>query len=123
MCSRSRSWASGLPPGPESLTVGGFAWVDVFPAGCFSSSCTQVYSAGCHLSDRQTSTWQANASFCLAEDREPGVACTADCSGGGWATCSATNLEAGTYTIVAGELSVTFTVPSTIPAGGLCDEL
>lgn len=115
--------SSGLPPGPETLAVGGHASIVVYPAGCFSSSCTQVYSSGCTLEDRATSTWRVESSFCLAEDHAPGAVCTADCGGGGWAQCVATGLEAGSFSVVAGELSVTFTVPSTIPAGGLCDEL
>ena len=57
--------------------------------------------------------------FCL----EPtgGVICTADCNGGGFANCSWGGVEAGSYTATLGGLSVSFTVPSTVPPGGICD--
>jgi hypothetical protein len=62
-----------------------------------------------------------DAHFCLESSGGPGVACTADCSGGGYATCEpSAALTAGQHTVQLGGLSVTFTVPGALPVGGEC---
>lgn len=104
----------------ETIAVGDNLKIQVYPRGCFSSSCTSVVVAMCSVTG--SSPFVADGRFCLADDSSPGVGCTADCNGGGFANCeSPTTLTAGQRTVSLGTLSVTFTVPSTLPFGGRCD--
>jgi hypothetical protein len=103
----------------EPLKVGDKLKIQVEPRGCFSSSCTEVRVATCTVSG--TAPLAVDAHFCLASSAAPGVGCTADCAGGGFAVCApAAALTAGQHTVKLGGLSVTFSVPGNLPAGGEC---
>jgi hypothetical protein len=100
------------------LNVGDPLRIVVRPSGCWSSSCTDSQIASCSVSGNQP--FVAQARFCLAQLSRP--ACTDDCSGGGFARCeSEATLTAGQHTVKIGNLSLDFTVPSTISGLlGLC---
>ncbi len=107
--------------GGEPVAVGDKLKLQVTPKGCFSSSCTHADVAECSIAS-SASSYAVDASFCLANTGGAMTACTADCGGGGFATCeSLSSLSAGNKTITLGGLSVSFTVPSTLPLGGACN--
>ncbi len=106
-------------PEIEELLVGQRAQFDVYPAGCFSSSCTRVYQAECRVGATGAGgILPIRSRFCLGTTSEG--ACTADCGGGGSTACLSEPLAAGTYHATFGGFSLDFTVPSEIPRGGLC---
>jgi hypothetical protein len=94
--------------------------IQVFPKGCFSSSCTKRHITNCSVTSGTENPVLVDALFCLEGTGGPGVPCSADCNGGGWAECKTAGLSAGTYTVKVGSLSVEFDVPSTMPHGGTC---
>jgi hypothetical protein len=100
----------------EVLTPGKPVHFQLGPKGCMSSSCTIVYEASCSVTGTQSLT--LSGTFCLGSTGA-GV-CTPDCGGGGAAQCDSQNLQAGEYVATIGNLQVNFTVPSTLPAGGIC---
>jgi hypothetical protein len=91
----------------------------IIPAGCYSSSCTQVFDARCSVlgtgNDREVITH-----FCLSEDTSGAVGCTADCSGGGDATCTVSGLGSGEHTVQVDGLTLEFSIPTTVPPEGIC---
>lgn len=104
----------------ERLTADGPIQIVVTPDGCWSSSCTQVQQAECSIIGK--GPFEVDAAFCLAGASSDGRDCTADCGGGGSATCETDALRTeGEHTIALGDLSVTVTVPSVLPFGGECD--
>ncbi len=106
--------------GTSELTVGGGIRVVVWPKGCLSSSCTKVMQTGCSLSVSGQNV-SVNTTFCFTDLSGVKISCTADCGGGGVATCAeAGTWTAGTHTVTADGLTVTVGVPSAIPAGGAC---
>lgn len=105
----------GTPAGAMERLEAGRVTLQVFPAGCFSSSCTRRLDIACRVGP----DLQVSAGFCLAAEPEP-EACTDDCGGGGSAECFATDVADGTHTATLGDLSLTFEVPSLLPAGGQC---
>lgn len=101
----------------EVLTGGEPLKVQVHPKGCFSSSCTTIHEASCTATG--AGSINVDALFCLSPTDD--TVCTPDCSGGGFADCAtAASLPDGVYTVTMGDLSVTVTVPDTLPFGGLC---
>ncbi len=116
-CVRGKSGSQG-----EAIAVGDPVQVTVFPAGCWSSSCTKAQEATCSVQWKGGAPWDnvnVGASFCLA-DTSNGGACTADCSGGLFATCSAGTWAAGSHTVNMGSLKLQVDVPSVVPFGGAC---
>jgi hypothetical protein len=93
--------------------------VVLYPKGCYSSSCTAVRTASCAVTPGGA-TLPVTGRFCLEPPGSPGGGCTADCGGGGFAECSSGALTAGSYTATVDQLTVSFTVPSTIATGELC---
>lgn len=105
-------------PADGSLDPGDDLAVEVFPKGCFSSSCTLVYRSLCDLRRTDATTFDVDAVFCL---RHHGEICTEDCGGGGSARCArAGGLRMGGYWLRAGDLDMMFSVPMQIPSGGIC---
>jgi hypothetical protein len=114
LCVRGTPISSG-----DVLEVGQPLVIQVAPSGCHSSSCTRVVERTCSIT-ADGDDFAAAASFCLAPTEDE--ACTADCGGGGFATCSSSVLlTAGVHTVSLGDLSVTFTVPSVLRPGEGCD--
>ena len=110
----------GRPTGEnESIAVGDPLRVQLAPQGCFSSSCTSVALAECSVT-RSGPEFTVTAAFCLQTVTDPNVGCTADCGGGGYATCESGPLEAGDYTVTLGDLSMSFTVPGMINFRDAC---
>ncbi|MFZ4579779.1 MAG: hypothetical protein ACOYOB_15420 [Myxococcota bacterium] len=103
----------------EELKVGDPVQATVYPKGCFSSSCTQAVTAACGIT-MTAGSLQVSAEFCLKDTSVPGGGCTADCSGGSFATCNAGVWTAGTHVVSMGDQQVSVTVPSTLPFGGTC---
>jgi hypothetical protein len=102
----------------EILEEGAPLRIQVFPKGCFSSSCTRIDVAACSVQVGDD-LHEAQAEFCLAG---VGQECTADCGGGGSAECSSdSGLTKGEHTVTLGDLTLEITVPGTLPLGGLCD--
>jgi hypothetical protein len=103
----------------ESLNIGDKLKIMVMPRGCWSSSCTRSGESSCSVSVAGFFAFAAEGHFCLAGTGAS--VCTPDCSGGRFAECESTaTLPAGQNTVTLGNLSVTFTVPSTVPFGGTC---
>lgn len=94
--------------------------IQATPYGCFGSGCVLTYDNVCAASVAGTDI-TLDSLFCIGPSGEP--VCKPDCSGAGWAVCHTETLAAGTYTVSANGLSVSFTVPSEVPFGGLCDEI
>ena len=112
LCIRGEAGADG-----EVLAEGAAASVQITPEGCWSSSCTTIHTAECSVSGG-SGHLTAEGLFCLAPTGDD--VCTPDCSGGGFASCGTPSLDAGSWTVSHGGLSVTFEVPSVIPYGGAC---
>ena len=116
-CVRGKSGSQG-----ESIAVGDPIQVNVFPGGCWSSSCTKAQEATCSVQWSGGEPWDnvnVGGSFCLL-DTSNGGACTADCNGGHFATCSAGTWAAGSHTVNMGSLQLKVDVPSVVPFGGAC---
>jgi len=113
LCVRGRNGIAG-----ESILPDTPIEIEATPAGCFSSGCVEVFDRVCGVT-RSGDEFSLDSLFCLAPNGAD--ACLPDCSGAGIASCQTEALAAGTYTITAGDLRLTFEVPSEIPFGGLCD--
>jgi hypothetical protein len=112
LCVRGETTSNG-----EDLAADQPVRFQVYPKGCFSSACTNTVQATCSVITAGTSL-TLQGQFCI----ELSGPCTLpDCSGAGQATCTSGALPAGDYTATLGTLSVSFTVPSTISYGGVCD--
>jgi hypothetical protein len=82
--------------GGHELTVGMAMVFALKPAGCFSSSCTQLVESSCSYIG-STYDFYVSGFFCVTTE---GDACTDDCGGAPEATCDAeTMLTAGSYTV------------------------
>lgn len=108
-----------LAGGSDQLNVGDSALLVIFPAGCYSTSCTQVFDARCSVLGSGNQR-QVISHFCLSEDTSGAVGCTADCSGGGTAGCSFSGLGSGEHTVQVDDLTLEFSIPTTVPPGGIC---
>ena len=98
-------------PGATSFEVGDVPRLFVSP-GCYSSTCTRIYNSECslHVTGNQLTT---TSKFCM-EDISGGGGCSPDCGGG--ASCQASEgLDAGDYTLKAGNLTIEFSVPMALP--------
>lgn len=102
----------------EELVVGEAVRFQLFPKGCFSSSCSVVREARCEAGAPTGGALPLTGAFCIGSVGGAG-GCTPDCSGGGFASCERA-LEAGAYTATLGGLTLAFTVPSSLPPGGRC---
>lgn len=112
VCLRGTSDAARLEAGQAVEFV-------VYPLGCFSTDCTIIHEAVCDVSDAGSGALELSAVFQI-EARGDRL-CGPDCSGAGFATCSSTApLAAGDYTATLGNHSLEFSVPGTVPDGGLC---
>lgn len=111
-CVRGNSGSSG-----EGIAAGDPIQVMVFPKGCWSSSCTTTQQALCTIQP-SGSDFGVQGAFCLTV--ATGIPCTADCSGGNFATCQGGTWTAGVHKVSLGGVSVDITVPSTLPFGGAC---
>lgn len=107
------------PNGEETIAEGDPVQIQVFPSGCWSSSCTQVTEAVCQIQPGDFTTFVA-ASFCLKDTSTQGGGCTADCNGGSFASCEAGQWWNGTWPVAMNGLQLEVTVPSTLPPGGKC---
>ena len=112
MCVRGEMTATG-----EQLTVGGTASIQLTPEGCFSSSCTIIHEASCDVTMGLMSL-SVDGTFCLGATEDQ--VCTADCSGGGWASCESASLVEGTWTAALDNMVLSFEGPSELPFGGVC---
>ncbi|GEM_PF-4549293 len=104
--------------GGKELKAGAAAEVVVYPKGCMSSSCTKKHKTVCEVKGKDGKL-TVTGLICL-ENTGGGGPCTADCNGGGFATCQTTTLKAGSYTVTLGGETVSFKVPSTLGNFGLC---
>ena len=112
MCIRGKMVAGG-----EAIEAGDPVQIHVYPKGCFSSSCTQKVTTTCTAMPGNLTTF-VTAEFCFAPTGGPG--CTADCSGGGFASCDGGLWGIGEWPFKLDGLAVTVTVPSKLPFGGVC---
>jgi hypothetical protein len=119
LCLRGETRPNGAG---EILREGGPVRFEVWPAGCFSSSCTEVIEVGCSVTSAAGSLVIA-ADFCLADTSDEGQPCTDDCGAVGSAECSIAAVAAGAYDVVLDALSLSFEVPSELPLGGECVSL
>lgn len=115
LCVRGELGADG-----ESIAVDSRVRIQASPHGCFGSGCVLTYDNVC-AATVNGSDIALDSLFCIGPSGEK--VCKPDCSGAGFALCDTDVLSAGTYTVSANGLSVTFTVPSQVPFGGVCDEL
>lgn len=112
--------ACGDDPGPWEDVGNGHMCVtadgvQVWPEGCWSSSCTEIGGFVCEgVLDGDTLTLDVRYRL---RDRDRGDDCTTDC--GGAQRCDvALPGPSGRYTLVAGETSFAFDVP--VGAAGVC---
>jgi hypothetical protein len=117
LCVRGESNGTSLG---ETLRAGGPVTFEVYPEGCFSSSCTETIVAECSVDGGALGALAISAKFCLNDTSEQPGGCTADCGGAETASCGLNAIEAGKYTASPGDLQLDFTVPSTLPFGGEC---
>ena len=117
LCVRGEQGPSG-----EQLVPDRPVRFELRPAGCYSSSCTQVVDASCSVM-RAGPELAVSTNFCLDIESDPTVPCNDDCGGGGLAACSSEALPAGGYSVTAGAFTVLFTLPMSLPAGGLCADV
>lgn len=113
LCIRGKPVADG-----EEIAAGDPVQVQVYPKGCFSSSCTQQDVAKCSLMPGDLTTF-VQAEFCLSNTGGSG-GCTADCGGGGVASCGGGTWSVGEWPFALGSAVVSVTVPSKLPLGGKC---
>jgi len=104
--------------GGEELKDGGKLTFQLSPKGCFSSSCTTVYSNYCEVGGPGLQKYVVTANFCIGPNG--GMNCLPDCGGGGFVACPDSIAMTGDYMVESGGLSLPFTVPSQLPAGGTC---
>jgi hypothetical protein len=109
-------------PGPEeeTLSVGDEVRIELRPLGCYSSSCTEVVRADCALQAVEGG-YVVTGGVCLASTGDG--ACTADCGGGGVATCTTELLGEGDHWLTFDDFQFQFSVPSSLPPGGRCESL
>ena len=112
ICVRGRTGSVG-----ESIEVDSPLIIEATPTGCFSSGCVVVMERVCGAAVTGSDI-ALDSLFCLGPADVDN--CLPDCSGAGFATCQTEPLAVGSYTLTAGDLSVTFDVPSEIPFGGTC---
>jgi hypothetical protein len=105
-------------PNGEMIENGGLLLVEVYPEGCWSSSCTYVAQANCSIAAGDV--FRVGASFCFTAETDPNVGCTDDCGGGGLAECKGGPLVTGDQRVTLGDLELVLSVPSTLPVGGVC---
>lgn len=110
VCLQAKDPTKGLQPGEPFDVV-------VYPKGCMSSSCTKVHSASCSAAVDVGGALAVTGAICLSSTG--GRVCTADCNGGGFASCQAPALSAGSYKASFGEIALSFDVPSK-PGANLC---
>ena len=115
LCVRGTQGVTG-----ESIDADTHIRIEASPYGCFGSGCVFTYDNAC-AATVAGDTITVDSLFCIGpSDAE---VCKPDCSGAGDAICHTDTLAAGDYTVQANGRSVSFTVPSVLPFGGVCDEL
>ena len=115
LCVRGESSASG-----ETLRAGGPITFEVFPEGCFSSSCTETITADCSVVGEAVGELEVYAAFCLHDTSANAGGCTEDCGGAGVARCDLEAIREGRYTVTLGDIQLSFSVPGELPSSGLC---
>jgi len=100
----------------EVLVAGHPVTIEALPAGCHPSGCTVTWKAECALVGSKSFTLEGVV--CL--EQFSSRVCAEDCDGGDAASCGSGPLEEGTYQLWYGSQHVSFDVPGTLPAGGLC---
>ncbi|MCB1037749.1 MAG: hypothetical protein KDD47_28205, partial [Acidobacteria bacterium] len=111
----------GVPTGVFQILPGEAIELRLRPRGCFSSTCTQIFRLECDVLPPAGNQLEIRPWLCLATNRQEGATCTPDCAPDLRASCyTPSALSEGTYTARAGDLELTFEVPSTVPADGLC---
>ena len=122
LCVRGKRSASGRD---EDLLANEPIRFQVFPKGCYSSSCTTVHQARCTVTGGSggpggKGSFVLDALFCLEDTSAPGVGCTADCNGGRFADCTQLT-GVGLFEVSIDNLKLNFAVPSTTTGlGGHC---
>jgi len=94
--------------------------IQLYPVGCYSSSCTVRHLTTCSVTTSGNAL-QVEGLFCLENISNPSTGCTSDCNGGGTAECTSGPLPAGSYTVTLGKLSLDVQIPGTVPLGGACE--
>lgn len=109
-----------------SFDVGDHLAVEVYPAGCHSSSCTDVVQISCSVAGSGSDHVVAS-NFCLRDttaEREATLGCTADCNTAIAADCtSSDSLAAGQHTVTMAGATISFTVPGKMPQTDACAEV
>ncbi len=87
--------------------------VRVIAGGCY---CTWLEQAACEVRPAGEGAFEVDSRFCLAT---PSIPCPPFCYEP-WSDCLTGPLEPGVYTVRGAGREISFTVPSTVPFGGLC---
>lgn len=109
--------------GGEYVAEGTEFRIELYPQGCFSSSCTTILDASCTVtvSGSMDDELLVNGGICHAMSRVgDAVPCTDDCGGGGMAECPVEPLAAQRYFAIYEDLIVAVEVPSLVEPGGRC---
>jgi hypothetical protein len=103
--------------GDTTLDPGEPVLFEVAAGGCHSRSCIGFEQAACAVGETAGGDFEVDSRICLAPT---GYACLPVCDYQPATECLTRILGAGTYTVHGAGQELTFTVPSSLPAGGLC---
>lgn len=108
-------------PSEDGELIASFPFrIELYPRGCFSSSCTTILDASCTVTVSGDELL-VDGAICHAPPRTgDAVPCTDDCGGGGIAECTVGPLVAQTYFAIYEDLIVAFEVSSVVEPGGRC---
>lgn len=114
----TRLCVSGTALHDRTLDPGDPVLVRAIAGGCYSASCVGGGAAECAVrAAGDGGALELAALICLVPHSE---ACLPVCDLEPSVGCDSPPLAAGDYTLRHGGLELSFTVPSTVPAGGLC---
>jgi len=106
----------------EQILEGEEFRIELYPRGCFSSSCTVILDSSCTVtvSGSMRDELLIDGAVCHGTRAGEGVPCTDDCAGGGMEECPVEPLPAKTYFAIYDDLIVAVDVPSVVEPGGRC---
>lgn len=103
--------------GDTTLDPGERVRVELSAGGCHSRTCVGFSREACEVTEESGGALEVAGRICQAPT---GLACLPVCDYQPTAGCRGPALEAGEHVVRGAGLELTFTVPTSIPPGGLC---